>query len=181
MYHMKKIILLLRGINVGGRNKLPMIELKKILEKQGCENVSTYIQSGNVVLKVPSTKKQSLSKNLKSEINKHFGFKPEIILLELKDFELALKSNPFKSKTGKDLHFYFLDKKTISPDIERMDSLKTDSEKIILKGKTLYLYAPDGVGRSKVATSIEKCLGVSVTSRNFNTIIKIQSMLQLQD
>lgn len=175
---MKKFILLLRGINVGGRNKLPMTELKKILERQKCENISTYIQSGNVVLDLPPTKTKSLSKNLKSEINKLFGFNPEIILLELKEFELAIKNNPFKSKTGKDLHFFFLSKKSTSPDIESINSVKKESELFILKSKTFYLYAPDGIARSKIAANVERYLGVSVTARNFNTIIKIQSMLQ---
>lgn len=162
-----------RGINVGGNNIIPMKELTAILEKNNYQNIQTYIQSGNVVLK--SNKKPDT--NIGSIIKKKFGFKPEIITLEKSEFLSAIKINPYKSNEGKTIHFYFC-KTTPKIDSEKLYKFRSESEEFYIKGKVFYLYAPNGIGRSKLVANIDSCLGVSATGRNLNTINKLQDMVK---
>jgi len=169
----KTYILLFRGINVGGRNLLPMKELVRLLQQNKYQNIQTYIQSGNVVLR--SHKRPDAS--IGSIVEKKFGFKPEVLVLEESELTLSIENNPYRSAEGKKIHFCFC-KHTPKPDVEKLQRYRSQSEKYYLKGKVFYLYAPDGVGRSKLAANIESCLGVATTARNLNTVNKLQEMMQ---
>jgi uncharacterized protein (DUF1697 family) len=173
---MKQYIALFRGINVGGKNILPMKDLKNIFEKLNCKNVITYIQSGNVVFNSENDK-AIIGNKIQSEIYSNFGFKPSILILTSKEFKAAEENNPFSSDEGKTIHYFFASPTPLEPDLQKLDDLKTKSEKYKLIENVLYLYAPEGIGRSKLAASVEKCLGVSVTARNLNTINKILTLL----
>lgn len=177
---MKQYIALLRGINVGGRNKISMMDLTQIFTKHKCQNIKTYIQSGNLVFTQENAKISSLIKAVKKNIKDDFGFTPEIIIISEQEFTLAISNNPFKSTTGKDLHFFFLESVPTSPNLEKIDTLKVKTEQFELIGSIFYLFAPEGIGRSKLAVNIEKNLGVTATGRNFNTIKKLESMLVSQ-
>jgi uncharacterized protein (DUF1697 family) len=172
-------IALLRGINVGGRNSLPMAELKAIFESAGCSSVQTYIQSGNIVFASSVKSGQSLSKRLSDAIEEQFGFRPSILLLSESDFRAAIKNNPFviAAKDPKTLHFFFLDSPPKLPDLKGLDRLALSTERYALIGFVFYLYTPDGFGRSKLAAGAERKLGVSATARNFTTILKLSEML----
>jgi uncharacterized protein (DUF1697 family) len=175
---MNTYIALLRGINVGGRNTLPMKELVVLLEAIGCRNVRTYIQSGNVVLQSENKSSSDLSKQIGFSVKKYHGFEPHVLLLQLKEFERAIAENPFSEAESdpKALHFGFLDSVPSEPDLDKLETLKTTSEQFQLVDKVFYLHAPDGVGRSKLAASSEKSLGVSMTDRNWRTVCKIRDM-----
>lgn len=149
-----------------------MKELITILDKNNYENAKTYIQSGNVVLK----SKKNPDNSIASIVQSKFGFKPEIITLGESEFISAVKNNPYSSTEGKEIHFYFCKSKPNVDEI-KLKRLKSESEKFHIKGKVLYLHAPDGIGRSKLVASIASCLGVSVTGRNLNTVNKILDML----
>jgi len=168
----KTFIVLFRAINVGGNNIVPMKQLTTLLTNDHYQNVKTYIQSGNVVLSSTKRPDNHISKLVQDE----FGFKPQIIVLDQSEFMAAVKNNPFSASEGKSIHFYFCHSK---PKLNReiIDSLKAASEQYTLKNKIFYLYAPDGIGKSKLVAKIESCLGVPATGRNLNTINKIQSML----
>ena len=169
---MKTYVLLFRGINVGGKNILPMKDLSALLINEGCMDVKTYIQSGNVVLKA----KKKPGEDIKAAIEKSFGFKPELMVLEKSDFLSAVENNPYRGAEGKAVHLYFT-KKAPTPDADKLLSLAMSAEKFELKGKIFYLYAPEGIGRSKLVVGLEKCLGVPATGRNLNTDNKISAML----
>ncbi len=175
---MTTYIALLRGINVGGKSSLPMKELVGLLEELGCENVRTYIQSGNVVLE-SSEKAPVLAGKIKAAIKKQRGFEPEVLLLTAKELEKAIAKNPFPQGEGdpKALHFGFLASKPTQPNLEKLEGLKKESEEFQLIGQVFYLYAPEGVGRSRLAAASEKALGVAMTDRNWNTVCKLQAML----
>jgi uncharacterized protein (DUF1697 family) len=172
----KTYIALFRGINVGGKNILPMKDLVEIFEEMGCEKVKTYIQSGNVVFQ--SKKKQStkFAGKISSKLLESHGFESKVLLLETAELRNAIENNPFKSEDGKALHFYFLDSLPDNPDLERLMVVKSKSEQFKLNKNIFYLYAPDGVGRSKLASKIEQSVGVPVTARNWNTVSKLISM-----
>lgn len=170
---MKTYIVLLRGINVGGRNLIPMKDLVALLEQKGFQNVKTYIQSGNVVFQSKHTSSAELTKLIAGE----FGFKPDVLVLEKSEFESSLKHNPFHPTEGKTAHFYFCSKNPkLNP--EKLDKYLAESEEYKIKNKVFYLYAPEGIGRSKLVANIESCLGVPVTGRNLNTINKIREMIK---
>lgn len=170
---MNTYILLFRGINVGGRNLLPMKALQPLLESEGYKSVNTYIQSGNVVLRAKS---KSLG-GIALKVEKKFGFSPELLSLEKSEFEKAVNLNPFSSYEGKTVHFYFCVKKPVL-NKQKLESFAADSEQYKLQGNVFYLHAPNGIGRSKLVSNIEACLGVPATGRNLNTILKLQEMAE---
>lgn len=175
---MASYILLLRGINVGGKSSLPMKELITLLEELGCENVATYIQSGNAVLE-SSEKAATLNSKIKTAVKASRGFEPEVLLLTAKELETAIAQNPFSQADDdpKAVHLGFLAAKPNKPNLEKLESLKKESEEFHLIGKVFYLYAPEGVGRSKLAAASEKAIGVAMTDRNWRTVCKLREMV----
>jgi uncharacterized protein (DUF1697 family) len=170
-------IALFRGINVGGRNILPMKDLVVVLEGMGCRNVKTYIQSGNVVFQNKKSQSDKIARDISSEISKHHNFEPKVLLLKETELQQAVDNNPFDTKEGKALHFFFLDSYPKDAQLERLHEIKSKSEEFELNKNIFYLYAPDGIGRSKLAAKVEQCLGVPTTARNWNTVSKLLSMV----
>jgi uncharacterized protein (DUF1697 family) len=174
------LIALLRGINVGGKNKLPMKDLVAILQELGCSEIKTYIQSGNAVFRTPVEQPANLAKRIGEAIKQRFGFHPQVLLLTRREIEAALASNPFTDacSEGNTLHLYFLAETATAPDLQKLAALQNGSERFDLHDRVFYLHAPDGIGRSKLAANVEKLLGVTVTARNGNTVCKILDLTE---
>lgn len=172
---MSKFVVLLRGINVGGHNKLPMQDLREILESLGYDDVKTYIQSGNVVL---SAKAAPDAAAIIAAIDKRFGFSPHILVVPADRFEAIAEANPYKDEVveGKQQHVWYL-AGPASADMDGLEARKSPSEKFTLANEAFYLFAPDGIARSKLANDIEKLLGVAGSGRNWNTVRKLLEML----
>ncbi len=168
-------IALFRGINVGGRNVLPMKNLRTILESLGCLDVKTYIQSGNVVFSHADTDDAILSRDISMRIEEEHGFSPQVLLLAASELRRAVAENPFADATSaaKELHLWFLAAAPQEPDLDGLQKVKVASESFVLAGRVFYLHAPEGIGRSKVAQRVEKLLGVPATARNWRTVTKI--------
>jgi len=175
---MKTYIALFRGINVGGNNIIPMKDLVKIFEGMGFTDVKTYIQSGNVVFKSDPINTKPISKEISGKILKKFGFEPRVILLEKDEFKKIADKSPFKTSEGKTLHIFFLESEPRNPDLKALNEVKSSTEEFKLLKNVFYLYAPDGIGRSKLAAGVEKKLGVTATGRNWNTISKLIEMAE---
>ncbi len=175
---MKTYIALFRGINVGGNNKLPMKELVTVLEGLGLQNIRTYIQSGNVVFEGKG-KATELAAKMGTAIRKSHGFEPRVLLLDAAKLENAIKANPFPEgeAEGNTLHFNFLECSPPNPNLAGLEKIKAATERFQLKDDVCYLHAPDGIGRSKLAASLERLLDVSMTGRNWNTIKKLREMV----
>ena len=176
---MQTWIALLRGINVGGKNILPMAKLIEDLQSLNCKKIKTYIQSGNVVFDSATKNASSLSKKITARIQHQHGFEPYVLLLGRGEFQSTIDANPFPKATNdpKTLHFFFLAKPAVSPDIDALDTAKLNSENYLLTDRVFYLHAPDGVGRSKLAANVEKHLGVATTARNYRTVEKLSTMV----
>lgn len=176
---MRTWIALLRGINVGGRNAIPMATLATTFESAGCRAVRTYIQSGNVVFCSSATSMESLRQSLGDAVEARFGFRPGILLLSEDEFRLAFSNNPFLDALAepKSLHFFFLDSPPRSPDLAGIESLALPTERFLLKNSVFYLHAPDGFGRSKLAAAVERKLGEPATARNVATVQKLLEMV----
>jgi uncharacterized protein (DUF1697 family) len=166
-------IALLRGINVGGKHKLPMKALVSLMEERGFAGVRSYIQSGNLVFHSNSRP----AGMLESLIEQEFGFRPAVFLLTAAELRQALERNPYSPQEGKHLHLFFCDRTPEALDVGYLDSLKAATEEYCLAGSIFYLHAPDGIGRSKLAEKMGKAFrGVDMTARNLNTVRKLVEM-----
>lgn len=170
-------IALLRGINVGGKNILPMKDLVRSLEALGLEDVRTYIQSGNVVFHAPSDRPQ-LEAEIADCIEGERGFRPRVLVLSASRFQAAMAANPFPEGEAepKSLHLFFLEHAPPSPDLDALRAVQKESERFELIADVFYMHAPDGVGRSKLVTKVEKALGVAGTARNWRTVEKLREL-----
>ncbi len=169
---MNTYIALLRGINVGGNNKLPMRSLTSLLEAMELRNVKTYIQSGNVVFQSERADIAALEKEISAAIKKSHGFAPQIFILDVQALQAALAANPFSEAEAdhKSLHFFFLDGVPQNPNWAALEAMKAANERFQLIDKVFYLHAPDGIGRSKLAENFGKGWKVAVTARNWRTV-----------
>lgn len=173
---MDTYIALFRGINVGGKALLTMGDLVRTMERCGCENVQTYIQSGNTVFRIDKCKAATIAEEISSKILESHRFKPKVLLLDVSELEAAIENNPFKADEGKALHFFFLEFIPKDPDLAGLMAVRATSEEFKLAGKVFYLYAPEGIGRSKLAAKVEQSLGVPATARNWNTVSKLMEL-----
>ncbi len=171
-------IALLRGINVGGKNRLPMKDLVALLGDLGARNMRTYIQSGQAAFEGGERHPADLAAAIREGIFERHGFEPHVLVLERDDLERAIASNPFAEadEDPKSVHLGFLDSAPARPDLEGLEALRTGSERFHLEGTVFYLHAPEGVGRSKLAARAERLLGVPMTDRNWRTVRRIQAM-----
>lgn len=170
-------IALFRGINVGGRNRLPMAELRELMESLGFADVRSYIQSGNLVF-TASGSRESLARKIGKAVQDQFGFSPEVMLLEAGELAGIERRNPFPEAVDepKSLHVWFLESSPHCPDFDRMNEMCAPGERFELGDREFFLYAPDGIGRSKLVANVEKCLGVAGTARNWRTVEKLLEM-----
>jgi uncharacterized protein (DUF1697 family) len=180
---METYIALFRGINVGGKNRLPMKDLVSTRENVGCQDVATYIQSGNAVFQSGEKDASLLSEKIGAEIKERHGFEPRVLLLASEEMERAMRSNPFPEAESepKTLHLYFLAAPPESTDLDALEGIKGDRERFVLADGVFYLHAPDGLGRSKLAANVERLLGVPATARNWRTVSKVMEMAEQLD
>ena len=175
--YMNVYVALVRGINVGGKRRLPMKEFVSVLEELGAREVKTYIQSGNAVF-LSESDPARLAAKIGREINQRHGFEPHVLVLKSEDLEAAIAGNPFPEAENdpKSLHLGFLDAAPKESDSAELQGLAKNSERFRLIDKVFYLHAPEGVGRSKLAANAERLLGVAMTDRNWRTVRKLQEM-----
>lgn len=173
-----KQIALLRGVNVGGKNKIIMEELRQLFGSIGLKNVESYIQSGNIVFE-SSDDEVTNGVKIEEAILKEFGLKIPAFVISEERLVNALEMNPFDTLEFKPsyLLFIFLDG---APNCQQMDQIataKTDGELTEMINQVIYAYYPNGSGRSKLSLNlIESKLGVKATARNLTTIEKLVEM-----
>jgi uncharacterized protein (DUF1697 family) len=172
---MNKYIVLLRGINVSGKNKLPMQELRDLLNELGYQNVQTYIQSGNIILETVEKKTEIIQK-IKKGIADTFGYNVPVIVKTVNEWEKAIAKYPFSIENPKIVAFVFLNQSTTETVIE-IKGIQDDEYQI--ENDLVYIYCPNGFGRSKLTINVfEKKLNVIATSRNYNTTKKLLELAE---
>ncbi len=173
---MTRWVALFRGINVGGKNKLPMADLRALATDLGYGDVATYIHSGNLVFSSPQGDSAQLEAALAAAVEARFGFRPIILLRTMAQLADALSANPFASRVteGKQLHLFFCEGSNSRYDEAAMRQLATPTEDFAMIGDILYLFAPDGIGRSKLAEKLP--LPKRNTGRNLNSIEAILAL-----
>lgn len=178
---MKTYVTILRGINVSGHNMIKMADLKKMFEILPFENVRTYIQSGNIVFDAKPGNDQDLEKLIHETLQKTFSFSVPVIVLEEKELKIVQQRNPFLTSRNEDvtkLHVTFLD---AIPENDMVNKLKEKAsflpDEWILDGKTIYLFCPNGYGKTKLNNNFfENKLKVTATTRNWKTVNELVSM-----
>lgn len=170
----RRHVAFLRGVNVGGRGRLPMAQLRDICLSLGCSNVSTYIQSGNVVLDDLRAGKQ-LAEELEAAIEQHVGFRPVVVTRTPAALERALTDNPYPDTPDNFLHIGFMSAKPSPQRLATLDDVDCAPEGFTVVGTDIYLNFVDGMGRSKRLGKVafERALGVSLTARNLRTVRKV--------
>ena len=170
---MKTYIVLLRGINVSGKNKLPMAALRELLNELEFQNVQTYIQSGNIVLDSEENK-TTICKKIKDGIKKQFGYDVPVIAKTISEWKKAINNYPFPIDNPKIVAFVFLDKKTSETNIEA-NGINDDEYKI--DNDMVYIYCPSTFAKTKLSNNlIERKLKVTATTRNYNTTLKLLTL-----
>lgn len=170
-----KYIAFLRGINVSGQKKMKMADLRHSLEKEGFQNVSTYIQSGNVVLESGEQNVAIIKKKLEDIIERDFGFQVPTLLKTLNELNEILKENPFGNiGEKKNLYFALLYDKPKEELIEKFMQLQFKTEDFHYSECCVYLNCKMGAGKAKLSNNlIENKLKVTATTRNLNTMLKM--------
>ena len=171
---MTTLVALFRGINVGGRNSLPMEQLREILSSLGCSEVQTYIQSGNAVL-TSTVAPDALTSQISAAIEQRFGFAPQVLVMTVERLAEIAAANPFPDAENEPskLHVAFLTGAAVETDLDSLLAVRAASERFSLTDDAFYLHAPDGIGRSKLVAKLDRCLGVATTGRNWNTVAKL--------
>jgi uncharacterized protein (DUF1697 family) len=168
-------------VNVGGNNKLPMKALAAACEALGCTSVQTYIQSGNIVFKTSGTAVAAFPRVLKAQIKKEFGFETTVILRTAAEMRAITENNPYL-KPGTDtrfLHVTFLADEPNLTDVVKLNPVCEKDEAFSLRGKEIFLYLPNGMGRSKMASyAFDKVLRTIASTRNWQTVTKLLALAE---
>lgn len=176
---MKTYFVLLRGINVSGKNIIKMAALKDALLAAQFKNVTTYIQSGNIILSSDLTKKE-VSAKIQQLINDEFQLQIAVFCLNVLDMETALQNNPFANETeGNKIFFTFLSDTPQPELINALESIDFGDDLFKIINNVLYFYLPSGMSTSKLNNNFfEKKLKVTSTGRNLNTINKLLQLAE---
>jgi uncharacterized protein (DUF1697 family) len=166
-------VALLRGINVGGKTRVDMAALREICAAVGCEDVVTYIQSGNVVLK-SKLSADELRTALEAAISEEFGFGPAVMIRTAKEMAAVIDRNPYPDADGKSIHVGFLHAPPDGATKKCLAAIDCGPEEVTVVGRDLYLHLPNGMGRAALPVQMERCLRpVPVTVRNWRTVTKV--------
>ena len=174
---------LLRGINVGGSRKVPMAELRTLLEGLGHDGVRTHLQSGQAVFASGHGDEESLAAELAAAVERHFGFAVDVIVRDHAYLKGIVEACPFPAAElePKQLHVTYFSAPVTPERFTEVDRAAYLPEDFRLGDRALYLYAPDGLGRSKLAEHLAKPRvnkGVVATSRNWNTVRKLAELTE---
>jgi uncharacterized protein (DUF1697 family) len=177
---MARHIAFLRGINLAGKRRVSMAKLRTTLEEAGYQDVSTFLQSGNVVLK-STAKPAKLERDLAKTLREAFGFDISIVVRTRKELADVVARDPFGDEANDPRRYQvsFLSAKPKLARVKELEGAAVAPERVAVRGREVYAWHPGGVGRSELAKLItERRLGVEVTARNWRTVTKL---LELAD
>lgn len=177
---MEKYIALLRGINVSGKRKIKMADLRDLLALEGFENAQTYIQSGNVVFSAKGQTVRKLERQISTLIEKQYGFDVPVIVIEASQIKEIMTVNPFLAESAKNLltlYVAFLSDEPASETIKNIPPGQFLPDRFYIKGKHVFLCYATQYSNSKLNNNfLEKKLKVTATIRNWKTIKALAAM-----
>ena len=175
---LKTYVALLRGINLGARNKVSMPDLRALFERLGAEDVVTYVQSGNVVFR-SGDEPGKLTNAIEKRIGRDLGLSVTVLLRTREQLAKAFAGNPFLNdkREPTKLHVTFLSAKPDPARVRKLDPERAEPDEFRLVGEEIYLHCPNGYGKSKLTNAyFEKQLGVAATTRNWKTVTKLTEL-----
>lgn len=178
---MTAVVAMLRGVNVGGHGKISMEELRAICVSLKLHNPKTYIQSGNVVFGAASHEIPKIADRLESAIEKRLAFRPAVFVRSTDDLRAIVGRNPFARRHGFEpakLAVFFLGDAPAKEVRDKLLATKVGPEEIRCAGRELYIYFPDGMGKSKLPPVLGRTLKMPATARNWNTVNKLLAMAE---
>ncbi len=173
---MPVFISMLRGINVGGHNVIKMDALRDLYASLKFQEPKTFIQSGNVIFRTSAAEEGALARKIQSAIEKEFGIRSEVILRSTTDLRKTIAANPFSKRQDvapNKLHVGFLAEKPSWETQKKLEAITGIPEELHLVGRDLFIYFPDGAGRSKLTPVLDRILKSSATARNWNSVNKM--------
>ena len=177
---MARLIVLLRGVNLASRNRIAMGDLRDALDEAGFDDVSTYVQSGNVVLTSKASAKR-VGADVQRLLADRFDLDVAVVVRTHAELAAVVKRNPF-GKVAKNPKLYqvtFLEQAPAADIVRKLEAAAAGKEQVTHIGRELYAWHPDGVGRSKLATLMAgKGLGVTGTARNWTTVTKLLELAE---
>jgi uncharacterized protein (DUF1697 family) len=177
------IISLLRGVNVAGHDKIKMDALRALYVSLKLHNPQTYVQSGNVIFATEDSNLDSLANYIETAIEKKFGFRPAVILRSSEELRKIMAQNPFAKRRGIEpskLLIVFLAATPAKNAMQLLQERNPGPEEVHIHGRELYIYFPNGIGRSKLTTALlDRATGTAGTGRNWNTVTKLLEMAEL--
>jgi uncharacterized protein (DUF1697 family) len=175
-------VALFRGINVGGRQIVRMADLKELHQAPGFQKVVTSIQSGNVVFTSDDADAAALSKRIEEAFAQRFGFRSSVMVRTVGQLDEIIKNNPFRDQPEKEPKWVlvlFLANYPASTAEEDLRRAYSGPEEFHLIGQEMFIYYPEGMGRSKLTTALlEKKLQTAGTGRNWNTTLKLRELMK---
>ena len=178
----RAVVALLRGVNLGGTNRVQMDALREMCEGLGLREPKTYLQSGNVVFGTAEQDLVRLGKRMEKAIEAEFGFRTDVILRTGAEMEHVVARNPFAKRRGIDPSKLLVTFLAGDPDPdarEQVRHMKADPEELYIDGREVYIYFPNGMARPKLSwVAIAKTLKTQGTGRNWNSVIKLLEMAQ---
>ena len=173
---MTKFVAILRGINVGGRRKLPMSDLKELFQNLGYFEVKTYIQSGNVIFSAEAEEKE-IEKAVENAIFEAFNFEVPVICRSAEEFKQSASKNPFFEDAAVEierLHLTFLKELPEQTKVEKLKEYNFYPDEFLVSEKDIYIYCSGKYSDSKLSNSFfENKLKVPATTRNWKTVLKL--------
>ena len=175
-----RFLALLRGINVGGNNKIPMAELRALSGEIGWKNAQTYIQSGNLIFEAAGTS-AALEADLERAIERRFGLSIEVLVRAGAAFPAYAMGNPFLEASGTEANLVMLLLSKAPPRKEAAAELRmraVNGERIVQVGDAVWIHYAGGVARSKLSPALmDRLVGSTVTARNWRTVLKLGEMV----
>jgi uncharacterized protein (DUF1697 family) len=179
---MTRFVSLFRGINVGGNKPVRMDALKELHESLGLQRVETYIQSGNVVFSSNEAIQAQLTRQIEEAFEHKFGFPSKVVVRTRDELDTIIANNPFQNQPmeeSKRVVAMFLASDPTSTALEDIHRTYSGPEELHIIGKEVYIYYPEGIGRSKLTNNfLEKKLKTMGTARNWNTVLRLQKMME---
>lgn len=174
-------VALLRGINLAGKNRLPMKDLIEMFGQEGCDGVAAYIQSGNIIFRAGHDIASQISNRITAKIKKRFGFDVPVVLRTASELKKVISNNPFlKAGAGeKELHVMFLADAPDAARIRTLDPDRSPPDTYQVRGREIYLRLPNGAGRSKLSNQyFDSKLATVSTARNWRTVTTLLDLMK---
>jgi uncharacterized protein (DUF1697 family) len=172
-----KYVALLRGINVGSNNRIPMADLRELLSGLGYTDVKTLLQSGNAVFAAPGQSPEKIARAVEAGITERFGLKISTLVRSAEELRAVVEKNPMEVRDPKKFLVLFLDEVPAKELLDAIDPEAFPPEEMIAGDRVIYVYHPDGMQKAKLVPHLGKRLAMPTTGRNWNTVTKLLDMV----